>query len=118
MPSSAQEFLDFASHGWAMSRFSGCWIAMKAIADTVETSSGVWLDTHRIVTRLPTDVDMPPGGLNIRWPDQPLEQELRLQCASTSFMPRCSTCGPMVLNRIIFDSPRAPGHHNDGQILS
>ncbi len=104
-PSSAQEFLDFGLHGWAMSRFSGCWIAMKAIADTVETSSSVWLDTHRVVTRLPTDVDMPPGGLNIRWPDQPLEQELRLQ--------RYKVYAAMLyvrangLNRIIFDSPRA-----------
>jgi indolepyruvate ferredoxin oxidoreductase len=27
---------------------------------------------------LPTDFEMPPGGLHIRWPDPPLEQEARL----------------------------------------
>ncbi len=104
-PASAQEFLDFGLHGWAMSRFSGCWIAMKAVVDTVETSSGVVLDTHRVQVVLPTEVDMPPGGLNIRWPDQPLEQELRLQ--------RYKVYAAMLyvrangLNRIIMDSPRA-----------
>ena len=53
-PSSVQEFLDFGLHGWAMSRFSGCWVAMKAIADTVETSAGVELDPHRVDTRCRT----------------------------------------------------------------
>ena len=34
-PSGVQEFLDFGLHGWAMSRFSGCWVALKAIADRI-----------------------------------------------------------------------------------
>ena len=28
-------------HGWAMSRYSGCWVAFKAIAETVESSASV-----------------------------------------------------------------------------
>ena len=35
-PSSVQEILDLGLHGWAMSRFSGCWVAFKCVADTVE----------------------------------------------------------------------------------
>ncbi len=103
-PSTPQEFLDFGLHGWAMSRFSGCWIAMKAIADTVETSAGVELDLHRVVTRLPADFEMPPDGLNIRWPDQPLAQELRLQRYKVyAAMAYVRANG---LSRIVMDSPR------------
>ncbi|MFX4601177.1 hypothetical protein ABTB19_21140, partial [Acinetobacter baumannii] len=64
--------------GWQMSRFSGCWIAMKTIAETVDTSASVYIDPHRVSPVIPTDFPMPPGGLNIRWPDPPLEQEYRL----------------------------------------
>jgi indolepyruvate ferredoxin oxidoreductase len=103
-PSTPQEFLDFGLHGWAMSRFSGCWIAMKAIADTVETSAGVELDLHRVTTRIPTDFEMPSDGVNIRWPDQPLAQELRLQRYKVyAAMAYVRLNG---LSRIIMDSPR------------
>ncbi len=33
-PSSVQEFLDYGVLGWEMSRFSGCWVAMKTLAGT------------------------------------------------------------------------------------
>src|SRR6266699_2701406 len=36
------------------------------------------VDPGRIDIALPSDFAMPPGGLNIRWPDQPLDQEYRL----------------------------------------
>ena len=35
-PANVQEYLDYGLHGWAMSRYSGCWVAFKALADTVE----------------------------------------------------------------------------------
>ncbi|MBL8441149.1 MAG: indolepyruvate ferredoxin oxidoreductase family protein, partial [Betaproteobacteria bacterium] len=38
-PANVQEYLDYGLHGWAMSRYSGCWVAFKALADTVETSA-------------------------------------------------------------------------------
>lgn len=102
-PSGVQEFLDFGLHGWAMSRYSGCWIGMKAIADTVETSAVVQVDPSRIQRRLP-DFPMPPGGLSIRWPDQPLEQELRLQRYKVyAAMAYARLNG---LNRVVMDSPR------------
>ncbi len=40
-PANVQEYLDYGLHGWAMSRYSGCWVAFKALADTVETSASV-----------------------------------------------------------------------------
>ena len=46
---------------------------MKAIADTVESSASI--DSRprsRVQIVIPTDFEMPPDGLNIRWPDPPL----------------------------------------------
>ena len=38
-PSNVQEYLDFGLHGWAMSRYSGLWVAMKCVTDVVESSA-------------------------------------------------------------------------------
>ncbi|SCA55344.1 Indolepyruvate ferredoxin oxidoreductase [Candidatus Terasakiella magnetica] len=77
-PSNVQEFLDYGVLGWEMSRFSGCWVAMKTISETVDASASVYIDPNRIQTLYP-DFDFPNDGVHIRWPDKPLEQEYRLQ---------------------------------------
>ncbi|MFS8044659.1 indolepyruvate ferredoxin oxidoreductase family protein [Rhizobium sp. BR 314] len=78
-PSSIHEFLEYGLLGIAMSRYSGCWVGMKFIADTVETTAAVDLSGERRQFVLPTDFELPPGGLNLRWPDPPLMQDDRLQ---------------------------------------
>ncbi|MBF0392174.1 MAG: indolepyruvate ferredoxin oxidoreductase family protein [Alphaproteobacteria bacterium] len=77
-PAGLQELIDYGLIGWAMSRYSGCWVAMKAISETVESSGTVDADPFRLTLVAPTDFDLPPGGPHIRWPDSPREQELRL----------------------------------------
>src|SRR5471032_2259074 len=77
-PSSVQDILDMGLHAFAMSRFSGVWTSMKTIQEVVESSSTVDVDPHRVNIVMPEDFMMPPGGLHIRWPDPPLEQEARL----------------------------------------
>ena len=77
-PSSVQEILDMGLHAFAMSRFSGVWSGMKTIQEVVESSSSISVDPDRVKIILPEDFAMPPGGLHIRWPDAPLEQEARL----------------------------------------
>jgi indolepyruvate ferredoxin oxidoreductase len=77
-PAGVQEVLDFGLFGWALSRFSGLWVGMKAISETVESSASVTVDPWRLVFTAPEDFKMPPDGLNIRWPDKFLEQEHRL----------------------------------------
>jgi len=77
-PSSVQDILDMGLHAFAMSRFSGVWTSMKTIQEVVESSATVDVDPHRVDIVLPEDFVMPPGGLHIRWPDPPLEQEARL----------------------------------------
>ncbi len=77
-PAGVQEIVDYALYGWAMSRFTGTWTALKCMHETVE-STGVIdgsLDRVQIVT--PTDFVMPDGGLNIRLVDTILGQEARL----------------------------------------
>ncbi len=77
-PSSVQEILDMGLHAFALSRFSGVWAGMKTIQEVVESSSSISVDPGRVKIVLPEDFAMPPGGLHIRWPDAPLEQEARL----------------------------------------
>ncbi|MFT5182070.1 MAG: indolepyruvate ferredoxin oxidoreductase, partial [Alphaproteobacteria bacterium] len=76
-PAGVQDFLDLGLYGWAMSRFSGCWVAFKTVAETVDSSASVYIDPHRVDIVTPTDFRMPEGGLNIRWPDEFLVQEDR-----------------------------------------
>ncbi|MEY4562965.1 MAG: hypothetical protein RLZZ618_2242 [Pseudomonadota bacterium] len=77
-PSSVQDILDLGLHAFALSRFSGVWAGIKTIQEVVESSTSVWVDPDRVNIVLPTDFAMPEGGLHIRWPDPPLEQEARL----------------------------------------
>jgi len=77
-PSSVQDILDMGLHAFAMSRFAGVWSGMKTIQEIVESSSSVFVDPDRVDIVLPEDFMMPEGGLHIRWPDAPLEQEARL----------------------------------------
>jgi indolepyruvate ferredoxin oxidoreductase len=77
-PATVQEYLDLGLHGWAMSRYSGLWMAMKTVTEVVEASSRVEIDSDRVKIITPDDFEMPADGLNIRWPDSPLAQEARL----------------------------------------
>ncbi|MBD1552585.1 indolepyruvate ferredoxin oxidoreductase family protein [Pseudomonas typographi] len=103
-PSGVQEYLDYGLHGWAMSRYSGCWVALKAVADTVESAAIVDLDPQRVQPMIP-DFELPEGGLNIRWPDPPLAQEQRL--LEHKLYAAAAYARANGLNRIVMDSPNA-----------
>jgi indolepyruvate ferredoxin oxidoreductase len=77
-PASVQEILDLGLHAIAMSRYAGVWAGMKTIQEIVESSASAMIDPERVQIKIPTDFDMPPGGVHIRWPDAPLAQEERL----------------------------------------
>jgi indolepyruvate ferredoxin oxidoreductase len=77
-PANVQEILDLGLHAFAMSRYSGVWSGMKTIQEVVESSATAMIDPERVQIQIPTDFEMPPGGLHIRWPDVALEQEARL----------------------------------------
>lgn len=46
-PSNVEEYLTLGLHGIAMSRFSGCAVGFKALADTVESSASIDADIHQ-----------------------------------------------------------------------
>jgi len=104
-PSNVQEYLDFGLHGWAMSRYSGLWVAMKCVTDVVESSASVDIDPQRTQIVLPGDFVLPEGGLNIRWPDPPLVQEARL--LDYKWYAALAYVRANKLDRIEIDSPQA-----------
>ena len=78
-PSSVHEFVRMGLLGLAMSRYSGCWVAMKVLSDTVESTAVVDLDQENLAFVEPPNFAIPPGGMHIRWPDDRWSQDHRLQ---------------------------------------
>jgi indolepyruvate ferredoxin oxidoreductase len=103
-PSSVQEILDLGLHGWAMSRYSGCWVGFKCVADTVESSASVIVDPSRVNIVVPDDFPLPPDGVSIRWPDAFLATEARMQ--DYKIYAALHYARVNQLNRIVIDSPR------------
>ncbi|GIK87267.1 MAG: indolepyruvate ferredoxin oxidoreductase [Betaproteobacteria bacterium] len=102
-PSSVQEILDLGLHGWAMSRYSGCWVGFKCVADTVESSASVDVDPSRVSIVVPDDFPLPPDGVSIRWPDAFLATEARMQ--DYKVYAALHYCRVNRLNRVVIDSP-------------
>ena len=78
-PCNVQEYLDLGLHAWAMSRYSGCAVGFKALADTVESTASVDADPFRLKIEYPTDFVMPEGGLNTRLSTDTLGVQARKQ---------------------------------------
>ena len=76
-PAGVQEILDYGLYGYALSRFSGLWVGLKTMKDTIEATAVIESDLDRYNFVLP-DFDMPEGGLNIRLVDDRHQQEERL----------------------------------------
>ena len=103
-PAGVQEIIELGLHGFAMSRYSGCYVAFKVISDTVDSSASIPIDINHPSIVLPEDFRLPEGGVSIRWPDNPLEQELRLQ--HDKIYAALAYARANQLNRITIDSPR------------
>jgi len=68
-PAGVEELITLGLYGFALSRFSGLWVALKVIADTADASASIELSGEPAPLAVPADFAMPEGGLNIRWPD-------------------------------------------------
>ncbi len=104
-PASVQDILDLGLHGFAMSRYSGCWVGFKCVSDTVESSASVDADAKHVEIVVPDDFPLPPDGLSIRWPDPFLATEARMQ--DYKIYAALHYCRVNNLNRIVLDSPKA-----------
>ncbi|MFT3801906.1 MAG: indolepyruvate ferredoxin oxidoreductase family protein [Burkholderiaceae bacterium] len=105
-PAGVQELLDYGVTGWALSRYSGCWVGIKCVKDTVEATASIDVDVDRVRIVLPQDVELPPDGLNIRLPDTPHAQEARLhrhKLEAVSAFARANR-----LDRIVIDGGAQP----------
>jgi indolepyruvate ferredoxin oxidoreductase len=102
-PANVQEVLDYGIVGWELSRYSGCWVAMKTIAENVDSSAVVEVDPLRLRLAIPEDFTLPEGGVHIRWPDPPLAQEERLNRYKIYAARAYARVNR--LNRVMLDSP-------------
>lgn len=74
-PATIGEILDYGLFGWAMSRYSGSYVALKCVTDTLDLTASVELpDAHRSYA-IPIDIRLPPDGLNLRQNQSPLAEE-------------------------------------------
>jgi indolepyruvate ferredoxin oxidoreductase len=109
-PCNVQEYLELGLHGFAMSRFSGCAVGFKALADTVESSASIGVDLQQPHIVLPDDVTIPEGGLNGRLSNEPLGLQARKQEAlmqDYKIYAAIAYARANRLNRVTIDSPKA-----------
>ncbi len=78
-PSSTQEYIEYGLYGWALSRFSGLWVALKGVTDTIELTSTAEAASEKLEIITPEGCTFPPEGVNAVHNDfMPLVQERRL----------------------------------------
>ena len=58
-PSGVQEIYDYGIYGWALSRYSGCWVGLKCLHDTVESTASINVDINRLNILFPKDFNIP-----------------------------------------------------------
>ncbi len=75
-PAGVQDILDFGIKGWALSRYSGLWVGIKCLKDTIEVTEVVDASYDRVKIVDPKDKDH--EELNIRLGDTPPAREDRL----------------------------------------
>jgi indolepyruvate ferredoxin oxidoreductase len=78
-PADVQEVLDYGLTGYALSRFSGLWVALIAVADTMDSGMTIEVGPQRRRLVTPEGFRLPPDGLGIRLKDPPIEKERRLR---------------------------------------
>ncbi|MDQ2701637.1 MAG: indolepyruvate ferredoxin oxidoreductase family protein [Pseudomonadota bacterium] len=102
-PAGVQDILEMGLLGWAMSRYTGRWVGFKTIAETVESSASVDVNPFALQIATPEDFKVPAGGLNIRWPDPPLDQEMRLHMYAVKAAQAFARANR--IDRMVIDSP-------------
>lgn len=78
-PASIQDVLDYGLYGFAMSRFTGAWTGLIALADTMDSGAVINVGTDRFSIVLPDGLAGPQGGLHLRRGDLPMDKEARLR---------------------------------------
>ena len=100
--------LDLGLAGWALSRYSGLWVAMKTTAETMEQAATAIVHSARSFT--PPDFPLPPHGLSLdhrlRFPAERAELERRLLDERLPAALAWARANP--LDRLVFGAADAP----------
>ena len=89
-PSTVQEFLEFGLHAFALSRYSGCWVAVKVVTNLCDGGSVVEVDPDRPQMVIPdTLLDGSPFHKMQDTTFLPPARSTWSGACSTSDMPRC-----------------------------
>ena len=74
-PANVQDYLDLGLYGWALSRYSGCWVGFKCLTDTVDSGASVEVGAERVRVVAPTDFSFPPEDHHVTFNNVPLKIE-------------------------------------------
>jgi len=104
-PSSINEFVEYGLLGIEMSRYAGCWTALKVTSETVETTGTVDLSIEKREILHPNadEFSMPEGGVHIRLNDIPREIDDRLQ--NYKAFACHAFCRKNRIDKIVMESP-------------
>ena len=75
-PADAAEIVAYGLHGFALSRHTGSYTALKIITEVADATRVVETGELQVTPVLPP-IAVPAIGLHNRWPETPLEQEAR-----------------------------------------
>ncbi len=77
-PADVSEFVQLALLGWAMSRYSGCWVGFKVVNETIEQTmtSAFDIDSFNVIR---PDAPLPPEGVHFRGVYAPAQEEAILR---------------------------------------
>ncbi|MBI1394691.1 MAG: indolepyruvate ferredoxin oxidoreductase family protein [Betaproteobacteria bacterium] len=74
-PAGVAEFVKFGLMGWALSRYAGCWTALKCVNETIEQTATVPGEENLQIATPPYG-DLPPEGLHYRGVYAPARDEM------------------------------------------
>ncbi len=100
-PSDLGDVLELGLKGYALSRYSGCWVALKLTEEHADAAQTVRIPEIPRIVR--PEFQLPAGGVHIRWPDAPVEQEARLH--NHKIPAALAFAEANGLNRLVIDSP-------------
>jgi len=103
-PADVNDIIEMGLFGYAASRYSGLWLAMKTVADTLETTSTVELSAEPPLFVEPDDFEMPEEGVEMRWPDDRFAQDHRLQNIKIPALLAFARANP--IDRMVIDPPK------------
>jgi len=104
-PANVQEVLDSGLCDWALSRHPGRWIGLEPSTENCDSSACFDLDPGRVQMGIPTEFELPHGGVHARWHDKRLDQEARLYPYKINAAREFACVNG--LNHIAIDSPNA-----------